>query len=63
MEVSVPLAALSERTSSHNLGAGAERHLRFGFGSIQYKKTPTRPERTTLGRREEFEGMEWRHKE
>ena len=37
MEVSVPLAALSERTSSHNLGTGAERHLGSGFGSIQYK--------------------------
>ncbi len=37
MEVSVPLAALSERTNSHNLGTGAERHLGFGFGSIQYK--------------------------
>jgi serine/threonine protein kinase len=30
MEVSVPLAALSERTSSHNLGTGAERHLGYG---------------------------------
>jgi hypothetical protein len=40
MEVSVPLAALSERTSSHNLETGAERHLGFGFGSIQYLKHP-----------------------
>ncbi len=36
MEVSVPLAAFSERTNRHNLGTGAERHLGFGFGSIQY---------------------------
>ena len=38
--MSVPLAALSERTSSHNLETGAERHLGFGFGSIQYLKHP-----------------------
>jgi hypothetical protein len=34
VEVSVPLAALSERTNIHNLGTGAERHLGSGFGSI-----------------------------
>jgi hypothetical protein len=27
----VPLAALSERTNSHNLGAGVVRHLGCGF--------------------------------
>ncbi len=32
----MPLAALSERTNSHNLGTGAERHLGCGFGSIEY---------------------------
>ena len=34
MEVSVPLAALSERTNIYRLATGAERHLGSGFGSM-----------------------------
>jgi hypothetical protein len=55
MEVSVPLAALSERTSSHNLETGAERHLGFGFGSIQYLK---HPKTASDDFKKEFEQME-----
>jgi hypothetical protein len=49
MEVSVPLAALSERTNGHNLGKGAKRDLGFGFGSIQYKSIH-KTGATTLGK-------------
>ncbi len=37
LEVSEPLAALSERTNIHHIETGAERHLGCGFGSIEYK--------------------------
>ena len=47
--MSVPLAALSERTNIQHLGMGAERHLGFGFGSIQYKST-RETGATTLGK-------------
>jgi hypothetical protein len=56
MEVSVPLAALSERTNSHHLGTGAERHLGFGFGSIFNIKSFRGLERDDF--REEFEQMQ-----
>ncbi len=56
MEVSVPLAALSERTNSHNLGMGAERHLGSGFGSIRYESI--HESGVTLGSFEQWYGQD-----
>jgi hypothetical protein len=47
-ERAVPLAALSERTNNHDLGTRAERHLGFGFGSIEKTREYA-----------SFEQMEW----